>query len=186
MRKVYTAPAVEPLSLTEAKLYLKVDHTDDDTLITALIKAARETAEAYTNRSFITTVWDEFLDDWADVIYLYGTPVVSITHVKYYNTAGTLTTLASTVYLLDIGSEPARVSLASGQDWPDTDERLGGINIRYSSGYGAASSSVPETIRTAMLLLIAHLYENRQDVVTGTINQLPLGSQYLLDKYRVY
>jgi uncharacterized phiE125 gp8 family phage protein len=188
MRKVYTAPAVEPLSLTEAKLYLKVDHTDEDTLITALVKAAREVAEHYTRRSFITTVWDASFDDFPsgsiDYFQLYGGPVASITSITYYNSAGTLVTLSSSVYLLDTGSD--RVSLALNQSWPATDERLGGVVIRYSAGYGSTSASVPETIRTAMLLILGHLYENRQDVVTGTVSRLPLGAEYLLDKYRAY
>jgi uncharacterized phiE125 gp8 family phage protein len=186
VRRVYTAPSVEPLSLTEAKLYLKVDHTEDNTIITALIKAAREMAEHYTLRSFITTVWDAAFDEFPDVIELYGCPVNSITSITYYSDAGVLTTLSSTVYLLDSISTPARVSLASGQSWPATDERKAGIVVRYSSGYGATSAYVPETIRTALLLIVGHLYENRQDVVTGTVAKLPHGSEYLLDKYRVY
>jgi uncharacterized phiE125 gp8 family phage protein len=182
MRKVFTEPTVEPVTLEEAKTYLKVDSEDDDTLITGLIKAAREVAEHYTKRTLCSTTWQATFDSFSAIMYLYGSPVKAISSIKYYNTAGTLTTLASTVYNVDIVSDPARVFLASGQSWPATDLRLGGIVVEYTAGY----TTVPETIKAAILLILGHLYENRQDAVQGSYNELPLGSQYLLDKYRVY
>jgi uncharacterized phiE125 gp8 family phage protein len=191
MRKLITGPTTEPVSSTEAKLYLKVDHTDDDDLITILIQAAREVAEKYTGRSFIDTVWECYFDDFPetddDYLPLYPAPVNTLTSVTYYNSSGVLTTMSSTTeYLTDMVNEPARVFLRDGQSWPETDDRLGGVIVKYTSGYGSTSASVPDAIRTAVLLIIGHLYENRQDVAKGDYREMPMGSRYLLDKYRVY
>jgi uncharacterized phiE125 gp8 family phage protein len=47
-------PALEPLTLAETKLYLRVDHPDDDQAILRLIQTAREAAEEYLRRSLLT------------------------------------------------------------------------------------------------------------------------------------
>lgn len=56
------APTVEPVTLAEAKLHLRVDFADDDALITMLISAARAHAENVCRRAFVTQKWDLFLD----------------------------------------------------------------------------------------------------------------------------
>lgn len=45
-------PVAEPITLAEAKTFLRVDGTDEDLLIAALIKASREACEVFTGRSF--------------------------------------------------------------------------------------------------------------------------------------
>ena len=64
--QITTEPATEPLTLTEAKEHLRVDGTDEDTLITSIITVARKLCENYTNRAFITQTWtqtEDFISD---------------------------------------------------------------------------------------------------------------------------
>jgi len=190
MRKV-TDPSVEPISLAEAKIYLKVDDTTEDALITLLIKAARIRCEKETGRQLITTVIDHYFDEFPDKdecydFLLYGCPVNSITSVKYYDDSDVQQTLANTVYLLDGVSAPARVSLMYGQSWPSTSERANAIEIKTSCGYGAAGSNVPAALIAGMYLHLGHLYENRQDVTKENMNELPMGSKSLYNLYHVY
>ena len=96
--KVTTEPSVEPATSTEAKLHLKVDHTDDDTLITIIIQAAREIIEQYTHRSLITQSRTIKLDYFPDreILIPHG-PLISITSIKYYDEDEAQQTLSSTL-----------------------------------------------------------------------------------------
>ena len=179
--------ATNPLFTTaDAKDFLKVDTTADDTLIDNLIKAATQSCEIYTNRYFLDTLVTQYADKWADIENLYKSPVSSITHIKYYDSDDSLQTLAGTVYLLDEVSQPARIGLKPNQSYPNIANRINAIEVKYTVGYGTAASSVPEAIRQAVLITIGNWYENRQTVITGRIaTELPLSSQYLLNQYKI-
>ena len=179
--------ATNPLFTTaDAKDFLKVDTTADDTLIDNLIKAATQSCEIYTNRYFLDTLVTQYADKWADIENLYKSPVSSITHIKYYDSDDSLQTLAGTVYLLDEVSQPARIGLKPNQSYPNIANRINAVAVQYTVGYGTASTDVPEGIRQAVLMTIANWYENRQTVITGrTATELPLSSQYLLNQYKI-
>ena len=110
---VVTPAASEPITLTEAKNFLRVDGSDDDALITALISAAREMCEQYTRRILVTTTIDEYFDGFPnyknavskDIIYLSRGPVQSITSLKYVDEIGSEETVASSYYVSDTISE---------------------------------------------------------------------------------
>lgn len=59
-----TAPAVEPVSLAEAKAFLRVEHNDDDDLIGALAAGSRIHVEAQTRRALVTQSWRIALYEW--------------------------------------------------------------------------------------------------------------------------
>ena len=176
-----------PLFTTaEAKDFLKVDTTADDTLIDNLIKAATESCQIYTNQYFLNTVVEQYSDKWSEVYTLYKSPVSSITHIKYYDTNDSEQTWASSNYILDDVSKPARIGLAVDATLPDLADRINAVHVKYTVGYGTASSDVPDGIKQAVLLTLGNWYENRQTVITGrTATELPLSSQYLLDQYKV-
>ena len=184
--KVTTA-AVNPLFTTaQAKEHLKIDVTDDDTIIDNLILAATQSCEIFTNQYFIDTVVTQYSDTWDDFYTLYKSPVDSITHVKYYDSNDTQQTLASSNYILGHYSQPARIGVAVGGTLPNLSDRINAVEVKYTVGYGTASSDVPEGIRQAVLLTLSNWYENRQSVITGrTATELPLSSQYLLEQYKI-
>lgn len=162
MFKIVTPPAVEPISLTEAKLQLRVSGSEEDEFITSLIVAAREHAENHMNRSLITQTWDYYLDYFSNVMMIQKSPVASITSIKYQDEDNAEQTLASTYYDADLVSEPARVTLAYGKDWPDTYNKTNAVVMRLVTGYGLAVS-VPSQIKQGMYLYITYLYEHRGD-----------------------
>lgn len=179
--------AVNPLFTTaEAKDFLKVDTTADDTLIDSLIKAATQSCQIFTNRYFLDTTVTQYSDNWFEFYRLYKSPVISITHVKYYDTNDTLQTLASSNYILDNISQPARIGISVDGTLPNLADRINAVEVKYSVGYGELSSDVPEGIKQAVLITIGNWYENRQTVITGrTATELPLSSQYLLEQYKI-
>ena len=179
--------AVNPLfTTTEAKDFLKVDTTADDTLIDSLIKAATQSCQIFTNRYFLDTRVTQYSDNWFEFYRLYKSPVIAITHVKYYDTNDTLQTLASSNYILDNISQPARIGISIDGTLPNLADRINAVEVKYSVGYGFTSDDVPEGIKQAVLITIGNWYENRQTVITGrTATELPLSSQYLLEQYKI-
>ena len=156
-----TAPSVEPVILVDMKLFLRVDGTEDDLIITSLIIAARRNAEIFCNRSFITTTWKISLPNFPTTIELPRPPAISVPTVKYYDTDNVQQTLDTSYYETDFESEPGRITLAYGYSWPSVYDILLPVEVNYTAGFGAAASDVPDDIITAVKLQVAELYENR-------------------------
>lgn len=179
--KVSTAPASEPISLTEAKLYLRVDTTADDALITALITAARETVERYTSRALVTQTITQVLDCFPGFGFRLAVhPVASITSISYKDANGDTQTLASSIYMLDNYEMPNAVVLKANQQFPSTYDETNAVTVVYVAGESAGN--VPKAILQAMYLTISDFYENRTDYV----KRLPTAAEYLLDQFRVF
>lgn len=187
--KLKTAPTVEPVTLSEAKLHLKIDSdTTDDALITALITAAREMAENYTGRAFVNQTWEATFEQFTadENITLRPAPLSSITSITYVDGNGDTQTLSTSVYGADLYKTPGEAYLKYGQSWPTAREIENSITVTYVSGYGSSASSVPGAVKSAILLIIGHLYEHRENVTVGvTANDMPQGAYFLLDPYRV-
>lgn len=183
------APAVEPISLTEAKLHLRIDTTAEDALISSLIKTARQYCESYQQRAYITQTWELWLDRFPDIdiIDVPLPPLQSISSIKYYDTANVGHTFAVSEYFVDSKSQPGRVSLSYGKSWPaDTLRPTSGVCINFVAGYGSAASAVPVTATYAILLLLAHYYENREAAGATQVYTAPLSVDALLWQERCF
>jgi uncharacterized phiE125 gp8 family phage protein len=158
--RLITAPTVEPVSLATAKAFLRVDGADEDALIHALIKAAREKGEELSRRAFITQTWEMIIDGWSRdyQLKLYRPPLQSVTSVKYIDADGAEHTWSD--YVVDTRSEPGVVLFYSYPS--DSLVKSGAITIRFVAGYGDAETNVPERIKQAILSLVAYWYENRE------------------------
>lgn len=186
--KLITPPSAEPLDLPTAKAHLRVDGTDDDALITSMITTARRYCEGFQNRAYITQVWEMWLDSWPDddKIEIDLPPLQSVISVKYYGTDDTEYTLAATEYMVDTVSFKGRVILRYGKTWPTITLRpANAIVIRFQAGYGDAATNVPAEAKQAMLLIIGHLYANREETVEKALSSIPLGAKDLLSMSRV-
>ena len=191
-----TAPTVEPVTLTEVKKHLRLATTDaeataytsEDDLLNRLITVARTQAEQETGRAFITQTKTYYLDAWPDETFIrLPYPTLQSATVTYQleddeDYDETLSTVDT-----DIVSEPGRVVLQPNESWPSgtlyTDRP---IKIVYVCGYGLAAD-VPEGIKSAILLKISDLYENRGEVVVGlSISKIADAVDSLLRSYRVH
>lgn len=188
---IVTPPAEEPVTLTEAKNHLRVDLTDDDSLISALIVAAREHAEAITRRAFITQTLKLSMDAFPvnnGPIYVPMPPLQSVNSLKYFNTGGVEQTLTEgTDYLVDNESEPGRITPAPDTGWPATQNRPNAVSVEFVAGFGDASK-VPQGIKQAILLMVGHWYENREAVTMQGNNagELPMAVDSLLMMHRIW
>ena len=177
-------PAEEPLALSAAKDYLRIEHNDDDDLITALITAARLHVEAATGRLLITQSWRLTLDVWPvdGVVKLPLFPLNEITAVRVIAADGTPTSIDPDTLLIDAASTPARLYLPAPLV---PGKALAGIEIDADVGYGAAED-VPAPLVQAIRLLLAHWYENRAlTLAEGSAPPLPASVQALLAPYRM-
>ena len=157
---------VEPVSLYEAKQHMRVDIPDDNIFIQSVLTAAREHVEQHCNRSFAAHTYRADLPGFYDVMELPMRPVQSITHIKYYDTASpsVLQTLANTVYALNNGV----IRRGLGQSWLSTATRADAVQITFVTGWRDNSSpqgvgaDCPHSVKAAILLLMADLYEHRE------------------------
>jgi hypothetical protein len=267
-------PIGEPLTLAEAKLSCRVDVTDDDSLITGLIVAAREMVQARLGAQLVAATWQLSLDSfptpgalsfwrggaglpsavsgpgrgpwwpgWA-VIRLPRSPLQRVLSVQYLDPNGVVQVLDASTYVVST-RDPGQLAPAYGKYWPITRQQPDAVTIQFQAGYGPVTSiptgvpvngtrtvtpasmagiyvgsvltvdtdaatreqvtvtavtsttftatfaqshasgclinCVPETIRTAMRLLVGHWYENREATVVGTTAaELPLAVESLL------
>jgi len=208
MRQSYTlsaAPTTEPVTLAEAKSWAKIDADDDDSLVQQLITAARNSAEEYMRRSLITQTWKLTLDRTPNSLYnalgsgvfdmplsaLYDGisncielprgPVQSVTSITTYDTTNTGTVFDSSNYFVDLAGW--RVTLNSGCTWPTSVRLTAAVEVLYVTGYGASASSVPQPIKTGILIHIASMYEQRGQ--TDDAMDIPPGAKQLYNQFRV-
>lgn len=181
-----SGPAAESLSLTEAKAHLRVDAADEDTLIASLILAARMHVERALDMALITQSWSLYFDRWPDAAWVEIplAPVQSVSAVRLYAANDSATVMDPALYQADTLSKRARLARRGGLSWPGPGRPANGIEIAFTAGYGAAAASVPGSIRQAILLLIAHWYEEREPVTFDAAEMVPLTVASLLGPYR--
>lgn len=159
------APAVEPVTLVEAKAYARISTSAEDDMILGLITAAREFCETFTNRKFITQSWRMYLDAFPGYIdqrlggnivstpiaigatsYMAGirwaitpeySPVQGIDALTYISTDNTPVVMTESVdYWVDKISNPARVSPTYGKFWPISRIQANAVYIDWTAGWG--------------------------------------------------
>jgi uncharacterized phiE125 gp8 family phage protein len=109
-----------------------------------------------------------------------------VTSVTYTLETQATATLNTSEYRVDRNSTPGAIRTVYAGTWPGHLADANAVSVTWWGGYGADGTSIPEAIRSAMLLLIGHLYENRQAAVaTGAVPQdVPFGVKALLDTHR--
>ena len=205
--KVVTDWTASAVATSDQKSFMRVDFSDDDSLIAELIKASQNVIQTYLNRAITTQTLELYLDRLpfyndlklqegiytapdieynSNYIVLPRPPVASVTHVKYLDDSDTESTFSSSKYYVDLISEQARIVLRTGESWPTVTEtrNANAYVVRYVAGYGGASD-VPPPIVQAIKLLTTHLYENREAVTSLSVNTIPYTIGALLQPYKV-
>lgn len=158
------APADLPVTLAEAKLHCRVDHADDDTLITGLIEAATGHLDGWTGilgRAIMTQTWRQDFPNFGSKLRLPLVPAALIEAVTYHDGDNSEQTLDDAVYSLFIDAAGPYVALRPDQTWPGTYNRPDAVSVEYVAG----ADDVLPAIKAAILLLIGHWYVNRDEDV---------------------
>ncbi len=187
-----TGSSSEPVSLDQAKQHLRVDHSDEDELIASLITSASrklDGRDGELSRALISQTWALSLGRFPAEISLPLPPCQSVTSIAYVDENGVAQTLDAANYTLvgAGGSGPASIVPSWGNAWPSTRDVPEAVTVTFVAGYGDDPLDVPEPIRTAIKMIVAHLYEHREAVIsaTGFVKELPLGVEDHLANFRV-
>ena len=156
------------VTLTEAKNWLKVDISDDNTLITDLIKASEIFAQEFCNRQFLTATFDYSVECWnPQRIYIPKQGLTVVNSVKYFDTDDTEQTLAASVYGTDIKGVLGSIYLKTNQVWPELSTTVP-FPITIQCVIGAANvAAVPDTVKTFIKMMTNDGWENREYHLEG-------------------
>lgn len=176
MRSYFMAqPDSEPVTLDEAKRHARIfvddDQAEDDS-ISALIVAAREKLESKVSRAFVSRSVEAYFPSFPTCdggrIRLPRPPLASVESITYVDHDGVIQTIDPADYAVSVGT-PGTVRPAPGKGWPTS---IGGfdsaVKITYTAGYGDPSA-VPAVAKLCIKILVAHWYDRREPIVTGTI-----------------
>ena len=193
-----TGPAQEPVSLAGVKAHLRLDHDDEDPILTAYIRSSRLATEEYLRRSLITQTWEVFADDWPShhdyhhhdhfhhgndrhksYIALPFGPIQSVDQVQVFADDDTAQDVSLSVFQLD--KRRNRLWLRDGQTVPMPTRKVDGLRALYTAGYGDNPGDVPEAIRVAIMQIAATLFCDRTLNVSKSLD----GATSLLQPYRI-
>jgi uncharacterized phiE125 gp8 family phage protein len=191
--RLITPPAAVPVSVDEARAHVSAYGSGDDAILTAMIAAAVSHLDGRAGvlgRALIQQTWELSLDHFPDtdhrlwpaacyhwpVTHLHAqdvgaiklplAPLSSVTWIKYVDETGTQQTLDPATYIVDTTSEPGVVVPAYNALWPVTQKVRNAVTVRFVCGYGTNATDVPQALRSAILLMVGDLFENRE-AVTG-------------------
>jgi uncharacterized phiE125 gp8 family phage protein len=182
---IKTDVATELITLDQAKAWLRVDGSDEDTLITELIISARSIAENYCNSTFAEKTYTMWIDDIAERdnrFFLAYPPHKSITSVKQLDEEETKTTLTLNSGYYKRGIKEFEIIINSVV--PATG--VIGVNVQQAIEveYVAGFTTVPKDIITAMKRIIITNWEFREDWIQGGIALVPQDARKLLNPYK--
>ncbi len=182
-----SGPLAEPVTLAEAKAHCRIDGADEDTLITSLILAARTHIERALGIALITQEWSLYLDAWPQnrTVEIPLGPLQKIERVQIFDASGTPALVLSDLYMADTGGMRGRLIGKDGFAWPVPGRVANGIEIAFTAGFGSGATDVPQPLRQAVLMLVAHWYEEREALAeAGQAMTAPGSVMSLLAPYR--
>jgi uncharacterized phiE125 gp8 family phage protein len=179
---LHTPPAVEPITLAEARAQCRVDNDSEDTYLTGLLSTARVYCEEQLDISVITQTWEARYDLfplWEIVLPRPPMQPQTVT-VTYRSEAGIESTISSatSAFRVDHYTTPGRIYPNYNGVWPAVRGDENSVVVRWTAGYGASGANVPPVLKQAMLLLVAHWFEMRQPVVAGYSQVLPVPNTF--------
>ena len=177
---------MEPVSLAEAKAWLREDNADEDQLIQTLLVSARLTLEAWTRRFFITQGWRLVCDSWPlifdknQTINIAFAPFLAVTAIRIYDNNDIATILNPANYRYGVGDQGGRILFETKP--PSPGRAINGLEIDFTVGYGSTPTQIPEPLRRAILLLAAYWREHRGD--DNALMTIPPSALTLCAPYR--
>lgn len=168
--KVITGPTLEPVTIDYVKTHTHITHNVEDLLLQTLIKSARELAESYQKRAYLTQTLEMSFDMFPSVpLSIPRCPLASVTSIKYFDYLNVETTFSSANYYVDTSGEPGRIMLGYSLQWPAVTLRpIDSVRIRFIAGAANDTSLISQNVIDAILMYCTWRYENRA-VESGSV-----------------
>lgn len=183
MMQMILGPADEPLTLDEAKAFLRIDHAAEDAVVAALLRAARQMVESTTGRLLLWQNWRLTLDAWpaSGVVLAPLAPVAALLEARLVQADGSVQMLADDLFTVQAQRTPGMIQVDRTRV-PAPGRARGGIELDLRFGYGASGAAVPGDLLQAVRLLLAHFFEHRDQ--TPGEGAVPATLDALLRPYR--
>lgn len=185
-----TAPTADPVSVAEAKTHLRVTVSDDDTYIGDLIARAASVIDGPKGIGvcMVSQQWKLTVDRFPPCFNITLGPLISVDAIAYVDGDGAAQTVSASDYRVMNAGDLVTIEPAYGVSWPNIRNVSGAVTVTFTAGYLDNLSSpnvgaVPATLKGAVLMLVAHWYENRE--IDSEDSEMPYGVSRLLDQYRV-
>lgn len=180
MLSLITVPVTEPVETAAVKDWLRVVDARDDTLIEALIAAARQSAEDFQNRAYLQQTWQLTLDAFPACILLERVPVQSVMSIEYIDETGVTQTVDTNAYQVDVHSEPGRITPAYLETWPTPRAVMNAVTVTFQAGYPDVAM-IPGAITTAIKVWVTDLFDHRGSFSIGApVHLMPHAVKMLL------
>jgi hypothetical protein len=195
------APECEPITLQQAKVFLRVDHEAEDALIQRLIKTARQSIESFTGRALIHQGWEfsfnaGFACAHSDARYLSqeqsrGDNGIELPKSPFVELLGPPQIADDygkrpvSDYRLDTAGRVARIHLGSSAG--DFLQGRGNLVVQFCAGYGSEAEDVPEPLHQGILIALETLFDGRSAANDQGFMPKPLdtGVLQLIKPYRI-
>jgi len=180
-----TPAASSPVSLADAKAHVRVDHDDEDGLIQTYLDAAVAHLDGWSGvlgRALLTQTWRQDFDRFEHCMRLPLWPISEVQSIVWRNTEGQLVTVPQDDYALKADALGAFVRFVRGYSFPRDLCPSDAVAVTFVAGVDAAEILSP--IKSAILLLMAHWYQNREAVSASTVTELPMAVNALIAPYR--
>lgn len=187
--KKLTHPAVEPVSLAEAKHHCRVDTDSDDAYIASLITVAREWCEEYCDATFLHSQYRMTLDAFPVEIELPRPPMATdgtttAVSIVYKLADQSTATVDTTTYRVDRDSVPGVLRYNYSGSWPSHLYDFNAVQVTWWAGYGRDAGSISPRVKSAILWLVGMWYERRMAADQASMAEMPFGVKALLDSFR--
>jgi uncharacterized phiE125 gp8 family phage protein len=184
--RLVTPPAASPLPVTlaEVKAHLRIDDAEQDAVLTALLGAVIAHLDGWSGvlgRCIMAQTWEQAYPAFERVLRLPLGPASAVVSITYADAAGADQTVAAPGFVLLRDHLSDYVMAAPGAAWPAIGTRYDAVRVRWTAGV-ATAAEVPQPIRSAMLLLVGHLYRDREGALS--IEGWPPAVRLLLNPYR--
>lgn len=203
--RIVDPATVEPVTLDEAAEHLRIEaygspaEYPEATLLQSLIAAAREYVEHESGLLLAPCVMELAGRSFASLcrwpgdlgITLRTAPVSGIVAVTYVDADGVTQTMDDDAYVLDnVGQMPTLYPAYGVTSWPGARDQANSVRIQFAAGYSPTTGSpttaiIPQSLRSAVLLMLGHLYENREETTATKLEAIPLGITALVQRYRI-
>lgn len=176
------AAATPPVTLAEAKARLRVTHDDENAVITAMIASACDQIGEMAGRVLSSETWEVMMSDFPAAVRLPKSPVIALTSVTYLDAVEAVQAAVLGDFALVQSDDWSHVQPAVGKAWPTPGvDREDAARIRFSAGY----TTLPAALKEAVLLMVGHLFRNREGVSPDAMTEPPLSISALVSTHKL-